>query len=171
MFAAQVLERFADAQRGGRIVHCALSIVDSILSLADSDIEYGNESPENLKGSPVLLTILTASGGSVVTSDRARRSALGSSFRAAPAALVDQGKGASRNLGPREQAWRREPSRSDLPSHGRGAFTGRGASRPPAPAVPSVLEILPAPWSSTRKRVNNFQGKKEAPISKMKIGA
>lgn len=57
VFGAQVLERFADAKRGGRIVHCGLSIGDSLISLADSDSQYGNESPEALNGSPVLLTI------------------------------------------------------------------------------------------------------------------
>lgn len=50
---ASRLERFADPS--GRVVHAAMKIGNSILTMAQQVVDWGLIAPDNLAGSPVLL--------------------------------------------------------------------------------------------------------------------
>jgi PhnB protein len=52
-FGAQ--ERMRMAGPGGKIVHAEMTIGDSVIMVADEFPEWGNLSPESLKGSPVRM--------------------------------------------------------------------------------------------------------------------
>jgi len=54
---AELLEHFADPNLGGLVVHAALRIGDSTVSLADESLDFGNLSPEHLGGSAVILNL------------------------------------------------------------------------------------------------------------------
>lgn len=57
VFGAKVLESFGDPALGGKVVHCALGIGDSIISVVDSDKKWCNLAPTDVGGSPVILSI------------------------------------------------------------------------------------------------------------------
>jgi PhnB protein len=54
---ARVLERFTDPALDNRVVHAALEIGNSVLSLADEHPPYGQVSPQTLGGTPILLSL------------------------------------------------------------------------------------------------------------------
>ena len=77
VFGATVIESFGDPSPGGKIVHCALAIGESIISVVDSDERWGNLAPPSLGGTPVILSLevedalaagakLEAAGGEVI---------------------------------------------------------------------------------------------------------
>lgn len=52
---ARLVERYA--LPNGQVVHAALALGNSIFSLAEEKLDWGNPSPATLGGSPLLLTV------------------------------------------------------------------------------------------------------------------
>jgi PhnB protein len=63
--AARELERYADPNLGGRIVHARLDLGGALLTLSEEDHAFDNDAPTSLGGSGVLLTLEVADATAV----------------------------------------------------------------------------------------------------------
>lgn len=57
VLGAEVFERFDTPGPDGKIVHCALAIGETVVSVTEADEGFCNSAPATLGGTPVLLTL------------------------------------------------------------------------------------------------------------------
>lgn len=65
VFGAELLERFADPDLEGLVVHAALRIGSTTVAMAGENPDWNNHGPQLLNGSPVILQVMVADADAV----------------------------------------------------------------------------------------------------------